>query len=215
MATDKPAVSIGAGVKQLHQELPAGAVEKLAYLLAELERWNERINLTAIRNVAAMVPGHILDSLAARPFLHGTRVIDVGTGAGFPGLPLAIAEPATEFLLLDANRKKVGFVEHVTGELELRNVTVVRSRVEDYAPGWRFDTVMTRAFAPLQQMLELAGHLVDEGGQMLALKGKYPAAEIESVETAGLWSCVASDVTIPGLEAHARHVVALRRIEYL
>ncbi len=204
---------IADGVMALHQDLPPESIEKLAMLLAELTRWNARINLTAIRDPLAMVSGHILDSLAVRPLLEGRRVIDVGTGAGFPGLPLAIAEPQIEFGLLDSNGKKISFVRHVIGELGLSNATAIRARAEDYAPAERFDTVIARALASLPKLLQLAGHLIREEGVLLALKGKHSAAELESIEEMPGWKYVVTDVTVPGLETHARHVVCLRRVD--
>ena len=203
--------AIADGVAALSQALPDGALDRLALLLRELERWNRKINLTAIRDPAAMVGAHVLDSLAVCPMLEGGAIIDVGTGAGFPGLPLAVAEPDRRFTLLDSNGRKISFVRHVIGKLALDNAEAVRSRSEDYAPAERFDTVIARALAPVPKILELAGHLVAEGGVLLALKGKHPAAELESVNELSVWDYVVTDVTVPGLESHARHVVALKK----
>jgi 16S rRNA (guanine527-N7)-methyltransferase len=200
-------------VLALGQDLPAESIDKLTMLVAELTRWNKRINLTAIREPDAMVSGHILDSLAVRSLLEGRRVLDVGTGAGFPGLPLAIAEPQIEFELLDSNGRKISFVRHVIGELGLQNVVAKKARAEDYAPAERFDTVIARALASIPRLLELAGHLIREEGVLLALKGKHPAAELEAIEALPGWKYVVTDLTVPGLESHARHVVCLRRIE--
>ncbi len=211
--SDQLFASIKAGFDSLQQDLPDGAIAKLARLLTELERWNRRVNLTAIRDLETMVSGHILDSLTVRPLLEGRRVIDVGTGAGFPGLPLAIAEPQIEFGLLDSNGKKISFVQHVIGELGLSNASAIRARAEDYAPAERFDTVIARALASIPKLLQLAGHLIREDGVLLALKGKHPAAELESIEEIPGWKYVVTDVTVPGLETHARHVVCLRRVD--
>lgn len=211
--SDQLLASITAGLDSLQRDLPDGAIAKLAQLLTELERWNRRVNLTAIRDLETMVSGHILDSLVVRPLLEGRRVIDVGTGAGFPGLPLAIAEPQIEFGLLDSNGKKISFVQHVIGELGLSNATAIRARAEDYAPAERFDTVIARALASIPKLLQLAGHLIREEGVLLALKGKHPAAELESIEEIPGWKYVVTDVTVPGLETHARHVVCLRRVD--
>ncbi len=213
MNSDQLVASITVGLDNLRQDLPDGAVAKLARVLTELERWNRRVNLTAIRDLESMVSGHILDSLAVRPLLVGRRVIDVGTGAGFPGLPLAIAEPQIEFGLLDSNGKKISFVRHVIGELGLSNATAIRARAEDYAPAERFDTVIARALASIPKLLQLAGHLIKEEGVLLALKGKHPAAELESIEEIPGWKYVVTDLTVPGLETHARHVVCLRRVD--
>lgn len=202
---------IAAGAATLGQPLHAEAVQKLAQLLGELERWGRRINLTAIRNIDEMVSGHVLDSLAIRAHVRGPRVIDIGTGAGFPGLPLAIADPDMQFVLLDSNGKKIGFVRHIVGELGLANVVAVKARVEGYAPGMRFDTVIARALASIPRLVEISAHLVGEDGQLLALKGKHPAAELEPIQSLPEWEYSVTELTVPGLEAHSRHVVSLQR----
>ncbi len=204
---------IAAALADLPQELPADAVEAMGHLLEELERWNARINLTAIREPADMVARHILDSLAVRPLLRGRRVLDVGTGAGFPGLPLAIAEPQIGFVLLDSNARKISFVRHIIATLGLGNASAVQSRAEDYAPGEGFDTVIARALASTQKILDLAGHLVAQDGVLLALKGRYPADELEDLKDIAGWKHEVTDLTVPGLESHARHVVCLRKTD--
>ena len=183
--------------------------EKFDTLLDELQRWNRQFSLTAIRERDAMVTAHIEDSLAARPLLQGNRVLDVGTGAGFPGLPLAIVEPGRQFVLVDSNNKKIQFVQHITGLLGLDNVTAVRARIEDYAPGDRFDTVIARAVAKLARLLEIAGHHVGGDGVFVALKGRYPAEELEQVPAG--WEYTVTELPVPGLEPGSRHAVLTRR----
>jgi len=178
-------------------------------LLGELDKWNRQVNLTAIRDVREMITGHLLDSLVARPFLEGASVLDVGTGAGFPGLPLAIAEPQRRFVLVDSNNKKIQFVQHVAGLLGVDNVNAVKARTEDYAPGERFDTVVARAVAVLPRLIEIAGHHVGEDGVFVALKGRFPAAEPEQIPAG--WNCTVTELSVPGLESGSRHAVLMRR----
>ena len=185
------------------------ADSRFSRLLDELERWNRKVNLTAVRDREQMRVLHIADSLAARPLLEGRRILDVGTGPGFPGLPLAIVEPEREFTLLDSNNKKIRFVEHAATLLGLDNVIAVKARAEDYAPGHRFDTVIARALASLPKLVEIAGHHVREGGVFVALKGRYPAEELE--ELPAPWSHEVLELDVPGLEKGSRHAVLLRR----
>ena len=182
---------------------------RFSALLDLLERWNRKVNLTAVRDRDEMVTLHLHDSLAARPLLAGRTVLDIGTGAGFPGLPLAIAEPERRFVLLDSNNKKIQFVRHAAVTLGLDNVEAVKARVEDYAPGYRFDTVIARAVATLSRLLELAGHHVGEGGVFIALKGRYPEEELPQIPAG--WDYTVEELSVPGLDAGSRHVVLLRR----
>ena len=201
---------IETAVGKLDQAFVPNGVERFETLLTELEKWNRRVSLTAIRDPAEMVTGHLLDSLVARPLLEGDTVLDVGTGPGFPGLPLAIAEPDRQFTLLDSNNKKIMFVQHVAGLLGLNNITAVKGRGEDYAPGQRFDTVIARALAALPRLVEIAGHHVREDGVFVALKGRYPAEELEQM-SGKPWSHVVTELRVPGLQKGSRHAVLLRR----
>ena len=200
---------IAAAVEPVAPQRPAGSDEKFATLLAELERWNRKVNLTAIRDIDEMITGHLLDSLVASPFLQGDRILDIGTGAGFPGLPLAICQPARHFELLDSNNKKIMFVQHAATKLQLDNVTAVKARTEDYAPAERFDTVIARAVGPLDRLLTMAGHHVGEDGVFLALKGRYPTEELQQVPAG--WEYDIEELHVPGLDKGSRHAVSLRR----
>ena len=178
-------------------------------MLDELERWNRKVNLTAIRDRGEMVSAHLLDSLVAAPLLRGPAVLDIGTGAGFPGLPLAIACPDLKFELLDSNNKKVQFVRHAAGLLGLDNVSAVWARTEDYAPGYRFDTVIARALATVPKLLQIAGQHVGEDGVFIALKGREFADELEGL--ASDWDYDVATLDVPGLTPGSRHAVLLKK----
>ena len=200
---------IQTALERLPQSFTDDVAERLALLLDELAKWNRKVNLTAIRDPDEMITAHLLDSLVAAPLIAGRTVLDVGCGAGFPGLPLAIVEPERDFTLLDSNNKKIMFVQHAAGLLGLDNVTAVKSRGEDYAPGHRFDTVIARALAALPRLVEIAGHHVREDGVFVALKGRYPAEELEELTTP--WSHEVKELHVPGLDEGSRHAVLLRR----
>jgi len=203
---------IQAALDRLGQSFPEGTAEKLGVLIDELERWNRKVNLTAIRNTDEMITAHLLDSLVAAPLLEGETILDVGTGPGFPGLPLAIVHPERQFTLLDSNNKKIMFAQHAAGLLGLDNVSAVKARGEDYAPGHGFDTVIARALAALPRLVEIAGHHVGEDGVFVALKGRYPTEELEELEKLELpWRHAVTELNVPGLEKGSRHAVLLRR----
>ena len=190
-----------------------GTAEKLGTLIDELEKWNRKVNLTAIRDRNEMITAHLLDSLVVAPLLEGASVLDVGTGPGFPGLPLAIVQPARRFTLLDSNLKKTVFVQHVAGLLGLQNVSVHRARAEDYAPGHGFDTVIARALAALPRLVEMAGHHVGESGVFVAMKGRYPDEELDDFEKQNLpWTHTVTELDVPGLSQGSRHAVLLRPV---
>jgi 16S rRNA (guanine527-N7)-methyltransferase len=189
-------------------ELSPDGAAKLLVLAAELASWNKQFNLTSIP--ADETPTHhLLDSLSVGPFLKGRRIIDVGTGAGFPGIPLAVAYPEREFLLMDATRKKLGFVDHVVQKLELANVTTLHARAEQFRPPQNFDCVVARALAKLDRFIAFTGHLCAPGGRLLAMKGRVPEEEIKALPRG--WKVLAMHrVEVPGLKAE-RHVVELAR----
>jgi len=193
--------------KALGVTLSAADAARLLQLLEELTRWNRTYNLTAIRSPEAMLTHHLLDSLAIQSDLSGSRIADVGTGAGFPGLPLAVANPTREFTLIDSNGKKIRFVSHAVHALGLTNVTPVHARVETLRPEAPFDTIVTRAFAPLPEMLPKIVPLCGAASVVLAMKGRYPEEEIAALPAP--WKvCGSRALTIPGLDA-ARCVIRL------
>lgn len=197
-----------AGARELGVSLAPGAADALLALLDLLARWNRAYNLTAVDTPAEALTKHVLDSLAALRAVSGTRVLDVGTGAGFPGLPLAIVAPERQFTLLDSHRKKLRFVDQAAATLGLANVTTVHARAEDYAPERGFDTVTCRAFAPLSRFVAWAGHLVAPGGRLLALKGPIGGDELAGVPEG--WQTVCEPVVVPFLDGRRTLVVMTR-----
>jgi 16S rRNA (guanine527-N7)-methyltransferase len=189
----------------------ARLVDALAGFLRLLDKWNQAFNLTSIRDPGEMVVRHVLDSLSARQFLQGRRVLDVGCGAGLPGIPLALADPERSFTLLDSGLKKVRFVRQAIGELRISNACAVQARIEDYAPMQLFDTVISRAFAALPDFINGAGKLVAPGGRLLAMKGRLPADELEAVPEGWLAEAV-TPVQVPGLDAERHMIVISRRV---
>lgn len=169
------------GVDQLGLSLPPGGIDKLQDYVALLARWNQAYNLTAIRDPEQMITHHLLDSLAITKFIKGPRVLDMGTGPGLPGIPLAIALPDISFVLLDSNGKKTRFLVQAKSALALDNIEVVHSRVEDYRPDRVFDTITARAFAALATMVGRSHHLCAPGGQYLLMKGRMPKDELGAV----------------------------------
>lgn len=178
----------------------------LAYV-ALLSKWNRAYNLTAVRKPAEIINRHLLDSLAALPYLNGKRLVDVGSGAGLPGLVLAIARPDQHWVLLDSNGKKTRFLTQALIELELSNVRIVRQRVEDYQPATGFSTVICRGVGPLMQLLTNTRHLWDDSAVLLALKGVRPDAELREMERA-YPNYVAHRLHVPG-NVGERHVIVV------
>jgi 16S rRNA (guanine527-N7)-methyltransferase len=155
--------------------------DRLIAFLALLAHWNRAYNLTAVRDPLEMVPRHLLDSLAVLPWVTRGPVLDAGTGAGLPGIPLAVARPALQFTLLDSNGKKTRFVRQVVLELGLSNVEVVHSRLEAYRPGPKFATITARAVASLSELCDSCAHLAAADARLLALKGRLPEPEIAAL----------------------------------
>jgi len=195
--------------KQFGLELTDADAQRLIRLLDELDDWNQRMNLTAIRERSQQLTKHVLDSLSVQPFLSGSRVLDVGTGAGFPGLPLAIANPQRSFTLLDSTAKKLKFIEHVAQLLEIPNVTTVHTRAEDYEPDKRFDIIVSRAVGPVDRFVKWCGHLCVGGGRLLAMKGRYPTDELRSLPNGWKLAHV-HRLVVPGLDEE-RHLVEICR----
>ncbi|ASI25252.1 TPA: 16S rRNA (guanine(527)-N(7))-methyltransferase RsmG [Aeromonas salmonicida] len=184
---------------------------QLVQLVELLHKWNKAYNLTSVRDPDAMLVKHILDSLVVSPHLHGERFIDVGTGPGLPGLPLAIINPDKQFVLLDSLGKRINFIRQVIQVLGLTNVTPVKSRVEEYQPDVGFDCVLSRAFASLEDMLSWCHHLPSEQGSFLALKGQYPEQELAQLP-ANIRLVACHELRVPELEGE-RHLLEFKHIQ--
>jgi 16S rRNA (guanine527-N7)-methyltransferase len=206
--TDRAALQaqLEQGIAALGLALPAEAVPRLLDYLALLERWNAAYNLTAIRDPAEMVTRHLLDSLAILPYVQGDTLADLGTGPGLPGIPLAIAAPGRQIVLVDSNGKKVRFLREAIRALKLEGVRALQSRVEEVEG--RFDCVTARAFASLGDMLGWGGHLLAPGGVWLAMKGKTPEEELAGVPAAFRVRGI-HGLAVPGLGSAERHLVVL------
>jgi 16S rRNA (guanine527-N7)-methyltransferase len=197
------------GAAQLGIPLSETQAAQLLRLLDELDDWNQRMNLTAIRDRAQQITKHLLDSLAVHSHLHGTSVADIGTGAGFPGLPLAVVLPRLQFTLIDSTGKKLKFVEHAAQTLGLQNLQTVHTRAEEYRPKERFDNVVSRAVGPIETFVKWSGHLCVGGGRLLAMKGRYPTDELAHLPS-GWKLAQVHRLNIPGLDEQ-RHLVELCR----
>lgn len=197
------------GLARLEVDTTARQVDALLSYLRLLQKWNAVYNLTAIRDPASWVTLHVLDSLAILPFVKGPRVIDVGTGAGLPGIPVAVVRPDLSVTLVDSNQKKSAFVAAVIGELGLGNACIERGRIESLSREAGFETVVSRAFADLADFIRLAGDLMVPGGQMLAMKGLYPDDEILKIPSGYVCRAVHA-LAVPELTA-ARHLVVLEK----
>lgn len=198
------------GVVDLELSVSARAQRDMIAYLRELETWNASYNLTAIRAPVEMVVKHLLDSLAVLPYLgEAKHLLDVGTGAGLPGIPLAICLPRLEVTLLDSNGKKAAFLRHCVRSLGLKNVQVVQGRVEAHVPAKGFDVVISRAYAALDDFIATAGHCCADDGRVLAMMGAAPdAALLENVQGFNCQNVAA--LPIPGLGAE-RHLAILAR----
>jgi 16S rRNA (guanine527-N7)-methyltransferase len=183
--------------------------EKFIRYLESMREWNRIFNLTSITDPEQMILLHILDSLSISPYLSGSRIIDIGTGAGLPGIPLALFHPSIHFVLLDSNHKKTRFLTQIVFELKLSNVEIITDRVENFHPKELFQCILTRAFSSLHVMLESADHLLAKQGQFLAMKGVYPEKELAEIPKSYIVSAI-HRLKINGLNAE-RHLVCMEK----
>ncbi len=199
-----------AGAGELGIALDEVQTGQLLALLELVVEWNQKFNLTAITEPVAMVQKHLLDSLTVQRWIKGPFVTDVGTGAGFPGLPLAIVNPTLRFTLVDSTAKKIRFVEHAIQALGLKNVSAVCSRAETWTPGQRAASVVSRALGSLPDFVRHAGHLCANSGRLLAMKGRGPSAELAAGLPRGWRVTQVEQLHVPGLPDERRLVIIER-----
>ncbi len=193
-------------LREMNVDLDAGQVTCLLAYLALIGKWNRTYNLTAIHEPERMLTHHLLDSLAILPMIASTPLLDVGSGAGLPGIPIAIARPDLSVALLDSSQKRCGFMQQALIELEIRNARVVHARSEDFRPEMKFGQIVSRAFSELNEFVKVSRHLLADDGVWLAMKGLFPDEEIAQLKGAR----VSRDVKlhIPGLDAE-RHLIIM------
>lgn len=207
--------AIETGVAALGVRLDNDQLDRLTHYLSLLEKWNRVYNLSGVRDAHRMIGAHLLDSLSVLDFLEGPQVLDVGSGAGLPGIPLAIAKPEIQFVLLDANAKKIRFVRQAVIELGLRNVSVECQRVEAYRPAAGFDTVISRAFASLAEFVAHADPVCAPAGRMLAMKSSLSSEEqqwLQSMpEALKIYALKVFKLNVPYIDSE-RQLIEIRKV---
>lgn len=226
--TDRLEATLEQGLRELALGVPANAQQKLLHYLHLIVKWNKHFNLSGITAIQEMVPLHLLDSLAISPYLEGERILDIGSGAGLPGIPLAIANPDKNFVLLDSNGKKTRFLFQVKVALELSNVEVVEARVDEYlstADTGEFSLITCRAFSSLSSIVKMIEKPLASGTKLLAMKGVYPHHEIAELQQDNTLNSTPNkasstdlnnyykvesviELTVPGVESQ-RHLVLI------
>lgn len=200
--------AIDQGLIQLDEHAPGRAGQLAQYVLM-LQRWNQRMNLTAVTDPHEMVTRHIFDSIAIAPWLSGSRIADIGSGPGLPGIPLAVIRPELHFCLLDSRKRRIEFVRQACWDIGIRNTEAVAERVESYRPESKFDTLVARAFTSLDGFWRSTHHLCDTGARLVAMKGRLPREEIDALPSEVRQSLTVEEIHVPGLTGQ-RHVVVLR-----
>jgi 16S rRNA (guanine527-N7)-methyltransferase len=211
MLSQENHAELQSGIETLGLNCSSDQIDQLLAYLEMLQRWNKAYNLTAIRDPIQMVRLHLLDSLAIHPYIQGAKtIIDVGTGPGLPGIPLAILNPNVNFTLLDSNGKKTRFLFQVINELSLTNAKDINQRVEKYQSEQLFDVVLSRAFSSISDMLGYCDHLVSETGSFLAMKGKKPDSELSQI-TKDYKVIDLSQINVPHIDSE-RHLIKIIKI---
>jgi len=203
------AAKLAEGVAELGLKLPGQVESRLLDYLALLQKWNRTYNLTAVREPSKMVGQHLLDCLAVTPHVNARTMADIGSGAGLPGIPLALALPQAAVTLVESSHKKAAFLQQAKIELKLDNVAVACERVETWQPGEKFEMVISRAFSDLAEFVALAGRHVAPNGRLAAMKGIYPHEEVTQLP-AGWRLQKTIALTVPGLGAQ-RHLLLIGR----
>ena len=198
--------TLESGLAALGLTLPREVKQKLLDYLALLVKWNKVHNLTAVREADDMVTLHLLDSFSILDHLHSQHILDVGSGAGLPGIPIALVRPECQVTVLDSSHKKAAFLLQAKAELGMDNLQVVCKRVEEYQPEKKFQTIISRAFSDLSEFVGLTKHLLAENGSWMAMKGVHPYDELEQVKQL---HAQVLPLTVPGLDAQ-RHLVLLQ-----
>ena len=202
--------ALKAGIKQLNLKIDPQKQELLMVYLEQLTKWNKAYNLSGIKEPERMISVHILDSLSVLPLINGHSVLDVGTGAGLPGIPLAICNPGKEISLLDSVGKKTRFLFQVGSLLNIKNITIINERVEKYQSEQSFDIVISRAYSSLSQLITQTRHLLGEKSKLMAMKGLYPQAEINHLPD-DFKLLKAHELHIPG-ELGVRHLLEITKV---
>ncbi len=197
------------GVAEIGIEVDDQHKRSMLGYLSLLKRWNRVYNLTTVNNDKDFVTRHLLDSLSVVPYLKGKKIIDIGTGAGLPGIPVALACPDLEVTLLDSNAKRCRFLRQVQAQLKLQNIKIVQQRAEKFHPDEKFDSLLSRAFSRLSSYIACSGHLLEDDGRLLAMKGQWPGEEPEKI-AAGFRIENVIKLNVPGL-AEQRHLVICKR----
>ena len=210
-ASNSPETRLREGAGRLGLDLSAVAVAQCLDFVELLLKWGRVHNLTATRDAGEIVTRHLLDSLTILPLVRGQHMLDIGSGAGFPALPLAIARPDNRWVLIEARQKRVSFLEHVITQLQLTGITVINGRVEDYRPQRLSDTLVVRAFAPLPELLASTRHRWHARATVIAMKGKEPFEELKALPKEVQDCATVVPLAVPGLDA-SRHAVVFSNL---